>query len=153
MDTNILERVEGRRGVLDVTRPRVDVLRFKVDGYLELGMAQAVVRWVEQVLSTEPTVITFSDWNAVSDYEPSARALLTHFMKEHLPRVGNAFILVRWRGVQMGVTLANAILGGPLKVYVDREAFDAAYQDVLAGTQVAHPDGAGDYWPRPPAAG
>ncbi len=29
MDTNILERVEGRRGVLDVTRPRVDVLRFK----------------------------------------------------------------------------------------------------------------------------
>ncbi len=38
MDTNILERVEGRRGVLDVTRPRVDVLRFKVDGYLELGV-------------------------------------------------------------------------------------------------------------------
>lgn len=156
MDRNtILETVTLPRGILEVSRPRVDVLHFRAEGLLELPAAQVVVRWVEEALSaTTLPVTTFSDWHGVTDYEPAARSLLTQFMRDHLARVGHTFILVRWRGVQMGVTLANAILGGPIKVFVDPRAFAQACGQVLDGTiQTGTASVPADYWPRPPAAG
>jgi len=111
--------------------PLPSVRLFLARGYLDLPMAHALMQWSDDAAASVGRFHAFHDWEAVENYEPQARTLLTQHVRKRSPRFLSAHMLVKSRAVAMGVVLANGILGGTLTAHHRRESFETALADVI----------------------
>ncbi len=103
----------------------------KIAGVIDEELAAIVTAAFEDVLSRTVHPHTFHDWSEVSGYSPKARKVLTDGVASLRPKMRSVHILFSSRLLAMGISVANAVLGGYIKAYGDRQSFDAAYGKAL----------------------
>lgn len=106
----------------------------RVVGVIDDEVARAIAAAHDEIFALGNRPHTFHDWSKVVGYSPFARKFLTDWLGASRGKLRSAHILVSSRLLAMGISVANAMLGGFIKAYVDPETFRAAVQKALLET-------------------
>jgi hypothetical protein len=118
-------------GRIHVTNPAKNVILFKITGVLIDGAEDKIVTATDDAIARYGSVHIFHDWEDIGSYKTSTRKKLTAYVASIKPRLLSCHILFSSAVVAMGISMANRILGEPLKAYSDRSRFEAALSEIL----------------------
>ncbi len=120
------ETWKGQAWDLVMTSPVPGVFLTRVSGHTDLDCALHLMRAFDRIGAiTMGSLDVFHDWEAVTGYDSIVRQELVRWSEEN-EKSGEVHVLVKSRLVAMGVSVANAALGGKLVIYSDRAKFEAA---------------------------
>lgn len=125
------------KGSLRATMMGPHTLRFVLSGLLTEEGARQIVAATTAALEACGTVHVFHDWEAVANYDTSARKELTAYVDSVKDRISSSHILVRSSLVAMGVSVANVVLRQRLVAYSRRDRFEAALKQSVEDGVVA----------------
>lgn len=117
--------------VVRVWRPAPTVMVTQVEGLLNDGGARAIEQALWRQVASDGRVLAFHDWEALDDYDLTARALLTSAAARVARQIEEAHFLVRARSVVFGVKMANVIVK-KFTVHGHRERFEKMLEEALA---------------------
>ena len=103
------------------------------EGVLTDGGASVIEASMMRALDEGGSYLAFNDWEALVDYELSARLRLTRTSARILRRMERVHILVRTRLVLLGIKMSNIVLQDKLTAYQSRAPFERALAEVLEG--------------------
>lgn len=115
------ERGEVRAAV---RAPGVVVL--EVIGHSDERTYPLMIAKVEQEIAAGRQVSWFGDYERMTSFDPGVRALLAKFTKDNRKHFAVIGILLRSRLVALGVAVANVMVGGFIKVFTARRAYERA---------------------------
>ena len=116
--------VRASRGSVVVEFPEPDIALITYDGVGLEAFVGPVTAEIE-ARAVYPVVLAV-DGEALSSYETGFRKRWTDWMSAHQPRA--VYILSGSRLVVMGITLANAVLGGTIRGFASRVEFRRAVE-------------------------
>jgi hypothetical protein len=122
----VTERWSDGRGELEITSPRRGIVLQRFEGYACLPMADAIIERLDAEIATHGTILVFDDWEEATGYDSAVRLKLTEWTRQHSGQVLETHVLLRSKLIAMGMAVANLALGGNLRTYTNRAAFDAA---------------------------
>jgi hypothetical protein len=109
-----------------IGRPAPWIFLSRVEGHLNLEGARLIDTAVRAHVASESRyLVLLNDWSQMSDYDGTARVLLTDLARHVLPACEGLHILVGSRLVAFGVQAANLILR-KITVHTDRDPFASA---------------------------
>lgn len=117
--------------VVRVWRPAPTVMVTQVEGLLNDGGAHAIEQALWRQVASDGRVLAFHDWEALDDYDLTARALLTSAAARVAKQIEQAHFLVRARPVRFGVQMANFLVK-KFTVHGHRERFEEMLEAALA---------------------
>ncbi|WP_155893361.1 hypothetical protein [Cystobacter fuscus] len=104
--------------------PHVIVTKFRGAMY-DASLANLAMRAIEDIISTEPRVDIFHDWEDMELYATPARTLMTERAIPLAPYINTLSVLFGSKVVLMGVSLASIKLGG-IPTFTQRKEFEQA---------------------------
>ena len=122
--------LETERGCIWSWRLAPDVYASEVEGYLDLGMAQLIIKQADPMYEVG-RVDGFHYWFDMTGYDSQARVELTNWVTRHRSR-SRLFIGVRSKIVAMGVSVANLALGNLIRTYAATPELDLALEKRLS---------------------
>lgn len=118
------ETWKGPNWDLVMTSPVHGIFLTRISGHADLDCALHLMRAFDRIATiTIGPLDVFHDWELVTGYDSVVRQELVRWTDEN-EKPGEVHILVKSRLVAMGVSVANAALGGKLVVYSDRVKFE-----------------------------
>jgi hypothetical protein len=122
----------GRLFEDDAGRARVwlekpTVLAWVIDGRGTVDIARKVVAELDRLAPTKGEFLVFNDTERMATYDPGFRNVLTEWSDSKRGRLLTIHILTGSKFVAMGAAVANMMLGGNIKMYASRAAFEAAF--------------------------
>lgn len=109
-----------------VGRPAPWIFLSRVKGHLDLAGARVIDRAVRaQTAAEKRYMVLLNDWSGMTDYEGSARVLLTDLARAVLPACDAVHILIFSQRVAFGVRAANLVLHR-LTAHTKLQTFNAA---------------------------
>lgn len=112
-----------------------DVLATRIEGYMTLAMAQALVAEFDRFLRGHSVLRAAHDWADMSSYAGEGRSFITDYCLRERRRIGECHILVKSAMVSMGVNTAAIALkavGISISSTTERSLFEQR-RTVLAG--------------------
>jgi membrane protease subunit (stomatin/prohibitin family) len=117
------------RGTLQTWFPAEGVSLHRLEGHADVSMAEAIADHLEaQYAKTGLPIVIFDDFDDVTSYDSETRLSMMSWTKKHAAMVAGVHILFHSKLVAMGVSVANLGLGGNIRSYNKRAAFEAALQ-------------------------
>ncbi len=129
----MLERVESSdgeegwksaRGELRIVHPAPGLVVFRESGFLTSDFAEHVRRHSDQAAKRAGKIQIFVDAYDLAGYDPEIRNSATSWLKSHMDVVDAQHMLVNSRLTKMGLTVVSLALGGVIKGYHARRAFE-----------------------------
>jgi hypothetical protein len=121
------------RGELRLWLASDSVYLTQISGWLETPVVRP---WLDRVNAwaarRRHDLWGFHDWEAMENYDGSARQALTSWTFENRALFTGIHILVRSKIVVLGVEVANLALGRLMVTYRERATFESAMNNVLA---------------------
>jgi len=108
------------------------VLTVVCSGHLDAISATRMATGVTALRRNQAKVYLFLNWYKITGYDTEARKILTNYKKANQRKDDESFVLVGSKIVAMGVTAANAVLGGNMQITSDPQVFDKQRNEVLA---------------------
>jgi hypothetical protein len=99
-----------------------------VDGRGTPELARKVTVELERLSPVGKPFEVFNDTERMSSIEPGFRNVLTDWSDSKKPHLRTIHILTVSKVVSMGAAVANMLLGGNIKMYSNRAAFEAAFR-------------------------
>jgi hypothetical protein len=125
-------RIRDGRGVLTVRRPAPHVELIRCEGYGRRDHLDFVIASRDRILREEGRIAIFDDLVDLRGYDSEVRTRLTAWSRAHRGSIVAFHILLRSKIVAMGVSLANAAIGGNIEAHTDRAPFEAALAREIA---------------------
>lgn len=119
-------RIRDGRCVLTIRRPAPHVELIRCEGYAQREHLDLVIATRNQILSEAGKIAIFDDLEHLRGYDTEVRTRLTTWSRTHYPSIATFHILVQSKLVAMGVSLANAAIGGKIHAHASRQTFEAA---------------------------
>ena len=126
------EVTHEKSGVLEIWLAAPGVVVQRVSGHAGLKIAQAIVRFNDDLISRGVEPYMFDDWMELTGYTTEARQALTTWTRQRLPSIRGVHVLVKSKLVAMGVALSNTAIGGSIQSYSDRTEFEQALDEAIA---------------------
>jgi len=122
----------GRLLLDDSTQARVwletpTVVAWIISGHGTMDVVKQVVVELEELAPKQGSFLVFNDTERMPGYDPGFRNILTEWSKSKAERLTTIHILTASRVVAMGAAVANMLLGGNIKMYSERSAFESAF--------------------------
>lgn len=127
----IPESYRSRQGTLCLWRPARGVLLTRVVGVLRTDAAAAIETAVLKTASEERRIISFHDWEEMTNYDSESRVRLTAVAESVQKVCTGIHFLVRSPIVALGVRTANLMLGGRCTLHPSRAGFERALRRAL----------------------
>lgn len=124
MEVWTTERGEVRAAV---RAPGVVVL--EVIGHSDHRTYPLMIAKVEEEIAAGREVSWFGDYERMTSFDPDVRAELAKFTKTHRKHFTVVGILLRSRLVALGVAVANVMVGGFIRVFTTRSAYERALEE------------------------
>jgi hypothetical protein len=118
------------RGV-DIQEAAPGVLVCKMSGYLDVSNAKAFEDATIEPLPDGRNLDIFFDTESLVGTDPDFRRRMTRWHRELSPRTRSLHVLVGSKRVAMDVAVVNASIGGLLRPWVERNAFETALRSVI----------------------
>jgi hypothetical protein len=132
----------GSNGALKISKPAPQLLLSRFHGQtFDLAFARLLVDACEIHASQHERIAIFHDWELMVNYEKDARVLLTDQARRLAPKVDVFAVFSKSTMVQLGVTMANVMLDGRIKVVNDRFSFDTLLENTRMALPKAAPGG------------
>jgi hypothetical protein len=122
----VTERWTDERGKLEISSPRPGMVLQRFEGHACAPMADAIISRLDAEIVSHGTIVVFDDWAEATGYDSEVRLKLTEWTGKHETQVRETHVLLRSKLIAMGMAVANLALGGHLRTYTSRTAFDAA---------------------------
>ena len=123
--------VRWERGDYRVASPAPGFVAGRLVGYGTEEVAEAIIQDFTPLFPEGKKTHLFADWYEMTGYDSRARFVLTDWMLDLRPRVGECHFLVKSRLVAMGVAVANIALGGLFRITSDKAAYRRAHDAAL----------------------
>jgi hypothetical protein len=118
-------------GELRLWRPAPHVIVTKFQGAMyDAHLAHLAMTAIEEIISSEPKVDIFHDWEHMELYATQARTLMTERALPLAPSINTLSVLFDSKVVLMGVSLASIKLGG-IPTFTQRKEFEHAVQQAV----------------------
>jgi hypothetical protein len=128
----VAQKWETPRGKLLVWLPAPTIVAHQFTGHLDVELTRLLIGTLNKMVERRGQLTMFNDWEGMRGYDSEARVQLTQWVRSIHDELRGVHILVRDKLVGMGVSVANLSLGGILKSYTDRVAWERALQDLVA---------------------
>jgi hypothetical protein len=119
-------RIRDGRGVLIVRRPAPHVELIRCEGYARRDHLDMVIASRDRILREAGRIAIFDDLEDLRGYDSEVRSRLTAWSQAHRAGIVGFHILLRSKIVAMGVSLANAAIGGNIEAHTTRDVFEIA---------------------------
>jgi hypothetical protein len=101
-------------------------------GYLDVPLAEHFLASLDAWAKLGgKSLVAFHDWEALRDYDPNARLMLTPWSKEHRAQFECVHMLVRSRTVAWGISIVNSLTRDVMIPHHTRASFEEARRAVL----------------------
>lgn len=120
-----------KRGTLELWMASEDVVVERFEGHASIEFVDPILDFLEAVIARGIRPRVFDDWELATSYDTAVRNRMTAWTLKHRKEIAQTHILVRSRLLAMGVTVANLAVGGSLRVYSSRDAFERALYEAL----------------------
>lgn len=127
-------RLLGRRGVVECLRLAPGLIRIHFDGSFSEETGPPIFEAFEQEIAGAGPLTLFFDAAKLKSYTPEFRRIFTSWLADHRTSVNHTGIYVETQLVRMGLTLANVVLGGFVRSYSTRDAFEAAIREATGSS-------------------
>jgi hypothetical protein len=124
------EIVASAEGTLRLWRPARGLLVTQASGSMHEQAARVLEACIRRIVAEDGKLRGFHDWEAVSDYDATARARLMDASVQIARFVEEANFLVGSRLVLFGVQALGVVVHG-VRVYPDRKSFEVALRATL----------------------
>lgn len=101
-------------------------------GLATRDFAEHVTRELELILPRDRRLEVFVDAGALRSYHSDFRKEWTAWMLKHKAQLDGVHILFHSRVVEMGINIANVVLGDFIKAYPKRADFERRFEQTLA---------------------
>jgi hypothetical protein len=120
--------IEEQGGTARVWAETPTLLVWTVEGRGTPELARRVAAELERLSPLGKPFEVFNDTARMGAIEPGFRNVLTEWSDSKKPHLRAIHILTITKVVSMAAAVANMLLGGNIKMYSDRAAFEAAFK-------------------------
>ncbi|MEZ4230007.1 MAG: hypothetical protein R3B89_12600 [Polyangiaceae bacterium] len=101
-------------------------------GLATRDFAEHVMQELEILLRRDSRLEVFIDAGALRSYQSDFRKVWTAWLLQHKAELDGVHILFQSRVVEMGINIANVVLGDFIRAYAKRPDFERRLEDTLA---------------------
>ncbi|MBK7862725.1 MAG: hypothetical protein IPJ65_29770 [Archangiaceae bacterium] len=131
-------RLRSREGYVDVWKAGPQVAYLGFFGTAELMVTDPLFKELEAYLRQDRSLVLFTDLSSVTDYETAFRERFTSWFRDHKSSISAVHALVGSGLVYMGIGVANIVLGGLIRPYRQRDAFEKVLTEASVMTAPSH---------------
>lgn len=116
----------------EVTQPARGVVCTVARGRFLQRHAMQLMSRVDPLIATGIRPVIFHDWEALTGYDPESRERLVKWVMTMRTHIGGVHMLVGSRLIAMALSVANITMGGFIRGYTDRPAFEKERDRAIA---------------------
>lgn len=120
-------------GTFTVVNRSPTVLRSKCSGRFDDALCAQVIATVDDWRGTRTGLTAFSDVSEIDDYDVTARAGISEWLRRLMGAFETVHILVKGRTIAWAIKIVGIVSGANIVAYHSLDAFEEAYQDFLKG--------------------
>lgn len=125
-------------GAIELERPEPAVLVARFRDHLTEDFAPALMTALDDVLATEEHLTVFVYADALQSYDTGLRLQMTNWIRRRRHRLAGVHLVYASQVIALAVALVNLAVGGLLRGYDDRAAFDAALAAAVRAARARH---------------
>jgi hypothetical protein len=115
----------SEHGTIELEEVNPRIVRFRVVGHMSPDAVDAIEAALAPRFAKQRLCV-FYDGELMETYDQPFRVRMVEFHRRHKTQISILAVLVRSKLVQMGVSVANLLLGGWIISYTKRNEFEAA---------------------------